>query len=45
VNGGILRFGGDGQEDDVTVIKMCLGNGLRGRKRIGLRFKDVVKEE
>jgi len=36
---GILRFGKDGQEGDVTVRKLCLGNGLRGRKRTGLRFE------
>ena len=36
---GVLRFGEDGQEGDVTVRKLCLGNGLRGRKRTGLRFE------
>jgi hypothetical protein len=36
---GILRFGEDGQESDVTVRKLCLGNGSSGRKRTGLRFE------
>ncbi|PMD58734.1 uncharacterized protein K444DRAFT_613588, partial [Hyaloscypha bicolor E] len=36
---GILRFGEDGQESDVTVRKLCLGNGWSGRKRTWLRFK------
>jgi hypothetical protein len=35
---GILRFGEDGQEGDVTVGKLCLGDGLKVRKRTGLRF-------
>lgn len=36
---GILRFGEDRQESDVTVRKLCLGNGRSGRKRTWLRFK------
>jgi len=36
---GILRFGEDGQEGDVTMRKLCLGDGLKVRKRNGLRFE------
>jgi hypothetical protein len=32
---GILRFGEDGQESDVTVGKLCLGNGWSGARELG----------
>jgi hypothetical protein len=36
---GYFEVWGDVQEGDVTVRKLCLGNGLKGRKRTGLRFE------